>query len=209
MNRLLRPLLAVLLVLTFCFHPFAVLPAAAASSPSIVLKSQEYNNGTVKYPVVSGLANKSAQDKINRFMLQEAQKFMKAEGEAQTAVWDAAVKYNQNGYISFTVTYEIYYEGAAHGLHGIKGYSFETSTGRLLRLRDLYDITGSGRQYINNAIKRQVQENQIELFEPFAGISDNPEYYLIPNYVVIVYNPYEIASFAAGILEFSIPAKHH
>lgn len=209
MFRSFRPLTTLLLVLTLLLHTAAILPVSAAPSPSITLKSQAYKNGTAKYPVVSGLANKEVQDRINRFMLKEAQEFMKGSREAQTAQWDASVVYNQKGYISFVVFYDIYYEGAAHGLPGLKGYTFEAANGRLLRLRDLYDITGPGRTIINNEIIRQVEEQQIGLFEAFAGIGDNPEFYLVPDNVVIVYNPYEIAPFAAGILEFPIPAKHH
>ena len=209
MFRSFRPLTILLLVLTLLLHTAAILPVSAAPSPSITLKSQAYKNGTAKYPVVSGLASKEAQDRINRFMLKDAQDFMKGNREAQTAHSDASVVYNQKGYISFVVFYDIYYEGAAHGLTVLKGYTFETANGRLLRLRDLYDITGPGRTIINNEIIRQVEEQQIGLFEPFAGIGDNPEFYLVPDNVVIVYNPYEIAPYAAGILEFPIPAKHH
>ena len=190
----------------------ATLTTQAASAPSAIavsMKTTTYKNGSAKYPVVSGQISKDAQEKINGYMRKEVQQFMQNGKEAQTAQLVTSVTYNQKGLISFLILYDDYYEGAAHGLQTLKGYTFETATGKLLRLRDLYDIDGTGRDFINSEISRQIEENAITLFEPFNGISGNPEFYLVPDYVVIVYQPYEIAPYAAGILEFPIPAKSH
>ena len=210
MLKSLRPLLAILILFAFCVQLAGVIPVQAAPPKAVIaFKTLTYDNGTGKYPVVSGLASKEAQDKINRFMLKEARTFMEDAKEAKHASWDAAIAYNKNGLISFTAFYDTYFDGAAHGLPGLKGYTFDTASGKLLQLRDLYDIDGEGRMFINQEIRRLVTENDIMLFEPFDSISAKPEFYLMPEYVVIVYQPYEIAPYAAGILEFPIPAKAH
>lgn len=210
MLKSLRPLLTLLVLFTFCAQLVAITSVQAVPPKAVIaFKALAYDNGTGKHPVVSGLASKEAQDKINRFMLKEARTFMEGATEAKYASWDAAIAYNKNGLISFTAFYDTYFEGAAHGLPGLKGYTFDTASGKMLQLRDLYDVDGEGKVFINQEIKRHVTENDVMLFEPFDSISANPEYYLIPEYVVIVYQPYEIAPYAAGILEFPISAKAH
>mgnify|MGYP003585900068 CR=1 FL=1 len=210
MLKSLRPLLTLFILFAFCAQLVAITSVQAAPPKVVVtFKTLTFNNGTAKYPVVSGLADKERQDKINRFMLKEARAFMEGAKEAKYASWDAAIAYNKNGLVSFTAFYDTYFEGAAHGLPGLKGYTFDTASGKQLQLRDLYDVDGEGKVFINQEIRRLVTENDVMLFEPFENISANPEYYLIPEYVVIVYQPYEIAPYAAGILEFPIPAKSH
>lgn len=98
--------------------------------------------------------------------------------------------------------------GGAHGNTNVKFFNFDPQTGEQLKLGDLIsnneELTILIKKYLNTEIDANVNEPMENVFfgENFKmpesiGYSDDG--------LIILYNPYEIATYAQGIIEFSIP----
>lgn len=105
--------------------------------------------------------------------------------------------------------YNNYYEflGGAHGNTIRTSYTIDVLEEKLLNIKDLfvegYDYKGE----INKEISKQIESNKENYFDEgkdFTGISDNQEFYIEGNDLVIYYQLYEIAPYVFGIPEFKI-----
>ena len=98
--------------------------------------------------------------------------------------------------------------GGAHGNMNITLYNFDGTSGDLLQIEDLISDMESFAEfvkpYFETEIKSKGDENLADYFfgEPFhlpANIGINDEG------ILMLYNVYEIASYAQGLTEFTIP----
>jgi hypothetical protein len=187
-------------------------------------------NLSIKVPQIKGLSDKSFEKKLNKTFLSEAEK-------AKKSALSTAKEYNKDmlkdqltpikfEYIStFSVIeapepylvlgfLEYQYSGGAHGISFQKYLNLSTADNKVLALKDLFKEGTDYKTLINNEIKEQIKNRQIkgEYFFPgsqgFTSIKDDQEYYInhLGN-IVIIFNIYEIAPYAAGIIEFSIPKE--
>lgn len=97
--------------------------------------------------------------------------------------------------------------GGAHGNTSIKFFNFNPQTGKLYSKTELInDIDGLSKM-IEDSLKKEVKSNSDEPIEDFffgenfqlpesIGFSDEG--------LIVLYNPYEIASYSQGIIEFTI-----
>ena len=103
------------------------------------------------------------------------------------------------------LTYEVdrfaSYAGAAHGIYGKRVYLFDVKTGQRLHQHDIFKQSEAFRQTIIEHItdKEDIWISSVKLNDNFDITPDGT--------VVYYYNPYEIACFARGIVEVSIPIK--
>lgn len=115
-----------------------------------------------------------------------------------------------NSVISFKVQdYE--YTGGAHGMYGISGLSFDKQTGRLLSLADLSDSPAVLREKCVDEIYRQCQTqeglwwyDEASLRPALEMIVDRDSWYLTDEGIVFHSDPYELAPYAAGAIEFIV-----
>ncbi|OAT79385.1 DUF3298 and DUF4163 domain-containing protein [Desulfotomaculum copahuensis] len=178
----------------------------------------------LKIPVISGMKDRTVQNKINAQLAEDAKKFASeveklADAEVPqirksgskvnryTARTSYEVAYNKNGLLSITCMF-MQYTGGAHGLEVKKAYNFDLTNGKNLALGDLFKPGTDYKGIINAEIKKQIQAKPGEYFSGangFQGIKDNQGYYLSDNALVIYFQEYDIAPYAAGHPEFKIP----
>ena len=135
---------------------------------------------------------------------------------------DYRVTCNRNGLLS--ITCEFYeYTGGAHGMTVRDSYNIDPCTGRQLALKDMFKEGTDYKEIINREIKRQMAADPDKYFTGeewgFKTISDNQAFYLedagtaedgispagnVPG-LVVYFDLYEIAPYAAGFPEFKIP----
>lgn len=167
----------------------------------------------MKIPVMSHFKNKRFERKLNK-EIKKHQLNLKNEIEkdaresCQTHPYELVTNYNvkSNDEI-FSLEISIYdYRGGAHGMTTNSYYNVDTKNSKLLTLEDL-----GSKEIINQEINRQVKERQKQgqiFFEDdqgFTGIKDNQLFYINnQDEIVIVFGLYEIAPYAAGIIEFPI-----
>lgn len=122
------------------------------------------------------------------------------------------VSYNENCYLSFY--YDTYtYTGGAHGTTIRKSNTFNLKTGREVPLSAFFNnpVTYKRRvlKYITEQAEERENQNPGMFFEDYKSLMrkyfNENSYYLSPEGLVIYYGQYDIAPYAVGIVEFTIP----
>ncbi len=210
----------------------AIFVMADCESVSVQTKNLVYEsdfiNLNIKVPQIQGLADKNFESDLNKRFLNEAQK-------AKKNAVSTAKEYNKDmlrdqltpikfEYIStFSVIeapkpylvigfLEYQYSGGAHGISYQEYITINTCDNKILELKDLFKDSVDYKDLINTEIYDQIAERRIkgEYFFPgtqgFTGIKESQEYYInSEGNLIVIFNIYEIAPYAAGIIEFSIP----
>lgn len=108
------------------------------------------------------------------------------------------------------------YTGGAHGYTGCQGVVFDAENGNQLSLEDLAEDGQAFKEKALELCLKELQENK-ELRGLFAdyeqsirqtwadGSETGPVWYLDAAGITFVFNPYEIAPFASGIIYITIP----
>ncbi|MCK0108115.1 DUF3298 and DUF4163 domain-containing protein [Flavobacteriaceae bacterium S0825] len=136
----------------------------------------------------------------------EYKSFKDGFGES-AMVWDASfdgeVTYQSPMLISIAINSYIN-SGGAHGNLNVTFFNFDASTGALLQFDDLFNDKEGLKEIVKTHFEEETKGSEINYFfgEPFslpANIGFNDEG------IVCFYNVYEIASYADGITEFTVP----
>lgn len=182
----------------------------------ITEKTEQYQI-EMTIPFISDMKNVELQNFINEQIQQDADRHVdelkeaaKANRLAKNYTLKANYKIeNMEGIISITILYDMYLGGAHSSIEKLS-YNYDTVSGKRLELSDLFD----GRDYINilnNEIREQIARRNKSLgyisIDNFTTVKPNTNFYIFNNLLVIYFQPYEIAPFAAGIVEFLIPRE--
>lgn len=179
----------------------------------------------LKIPQITGLGSLEIQEKINSQLQKDALSFkneieeMAQEYSEETkkfgfpsisyaAFTDYKVNYNKNSFLSLYVDY-YRYTGGAHGSTLRKCYNFNLKTGEALNLKDLFKEDLNYKEIINKEISSKIEKHkEIYFSSDFQGISDNQCFSIDGNNLIIYFQQYDIAPYAAGIPEFKIPLSN-
>lgn len=105
------------------------------------------------------------------------------------------------------ITLESYeYLGGAHGMPFIYTYNIDTARSKTLQLGDLFTNASYKQTLINkmNAIRLKGGED-MEYVEEVVELPPDNSFYFTDDALIIYYEPYELASYARGFVEFSVP----
>lgn len=207
------------------FRP--ILPGKKTTG-SVKLKTKEIKSSSealivdLKIPVLSGMANKELQNKLNTKFLSDAldfkdeinkealefEKFAKEHNIPQRpfeANLSYKVTYNKN-YLLSIIFYYYRFTGGAHGGTKVISYNIDLKGGKTLALGDLFKPDTDYKEKINTEILKQMKTNGKPYFQnAFKSISESQAFYAEDGDLVIYFQEYEIAPYAAGIPEFRIP----
>lgn len=180
---------------------------------------------TIRYAVITCNNNKSLQnslDVLNAEMKKEAEdfknnnkrvirEFIKEFPDMQDAEFshtaDIAFTRNDTKYLSFT---EFIYKNTmgAHGNYVQNGHVYDVKTGKKLGLYDFVKDKEELRKYLKNWADEHKED--MGLFDEAKDVIDayiNGEYELqfyIDNKLTIMFQPYDVAPYAAGLIEISL-----
>ena len=174
-----------------------------ATDASIENRKSTYNF-QVNYPYIT-LENKEAANEINRFIDKKIQAYRKVYNNHNytLGILDYELKYEDDDFLSIVFTYWWYYQNAAHGMYNTSGIVFDKHTGKLVNLkhfvpelnvRNLKRMVQNGELMVHNT-----NGNPITIAEPFALDRVSHSYYIDSDKnVYLIYQPYELASYADG-----------
>lgn len=127
-------------------------------------------------------------------------------------------------YVTFTVTYnqncalslyfdQYEYTGGAHGLTVRTSDTWDLKKSRRMELSDFFPNRVNAKKYVTETIISQIDEQMAEgnamFFEKYNDLVENTlkvnNFYLTKEGLVIYFQQYDIAPYAAGILTFTIP----
>lgn len=188
----------------------------------VIKKNNKYLRSTLEIPIINS-ENVDINNKVNKMIkgdilnfyeqsLKEAQSFLEDfELDKSNFIADASfeVKKNISNTISLLVKY-YKYSGGAHGYYEYVPYNIDLRSGNNLTLKEIFRQDVDYKALINNEINNQIkelgkkEENVDKIYE-FYGIKENQKFYLEDGRLVIYFDLYDIAPYAAGIPEFPIP----
>jgi len=174
-----------------------------AADASIENRKSTYNF-QVNYPYIT-LENKEAANEINRFINKKIQAYRKVYNNHNytLGILDYELKYEDDNFLFIVFTYWWYYQNAAHGMYNTSGIVFDKHTGKLVNLKHFVPELN-----VRN-LKRMVQDGKLTIYntnnkpitlaEPFALDRVSHSYYIdSEKSVYLIYQPYELAPYAAG-----------
>lgn len=192
-------------------------------------KELKYENEQIKVelmiPVVSGIKDQAVQEKINRDFEDKIIAFKDEIESSAKEYFEIAnqenlefhpyfahvtyeLPYNKDGIFSLNTTYSSY-TGGAHGIAVRTSLNLDAESGKTLELKDFFKPDEDYQQRILETIRKQVEENKDYYFEDALDnlqfLSENQQFYLKQDKLVIYFGLYEIAPYAAGMPEFEIP----
>lgn len=177
--------------------------------------ASELINTTIQNYIVSqtylgedSLTNLSIADAVKRFNTEFINFKTDFPDSAQKweAFIDGEVTYSSPEVISIAIN--TYLDtGGAHGNTNIKFFNFDPQTGELYSMDDLIKDNKNLSELIADQLKEEVKSNLDEPIEDFFFGKD----FQLPESIgysdeglIILYNPYEIASYSQGIIQFTI-----
>lgn len=187
--------------------------------------------GTILYPVVSFPQKKEVEDAINgdiQAMLEEFRSYIPETIDAAKEEikftqsedypfqpFDASVDFatlrNSGNVLSFAKT-DYSYTGGAHGNYAMTGINYDLTTGKRITLDQLGSDLESVKSFVSDYVIKQANvasyKNRLnEGFEAYLmdTIWVDGKWYFSNTGVHFYGNPYELGSYAAGIIEFIIP----
>lgn len=159
------------------------------------------------YPVVYGLKNPAAQQRINYAIQNLVRKLLTDQGyysNPKTQVTASyEIKTNERGILSLSLN-NYAFAGGAHGMTIIKSLTFDTQTGRSYSLSDLFKPGSDYGKVLSAIIEEQIKEREIPLINEFSGIKPDQDYYIADKVLVIYYQLYDLTPYAYGFPEFPI-----
>jgi len=118
------------------------------------------------------------------------------------------VKKNTGNAISILIKY-YKYSGGAHGYYEYVPYNIDLRDGNNLTLKEIFKKDVDYKEIIDKEIQNQIKElgkkeKDLDKIYDFYGIKENQKFYLEDGKIVIYFDLYDIAPYAAGIPEFPI-----
>lgn len=105
------------------------------------------------------------------------------------------------------------FTGGAHGYSATNFQNFDAKTGKLLSHRELFSNLSAFRKYTEQKFRKKYKIGNKENINSKGFFFENDTFALPNNIavtseeVILVYNPYEAASYAQGALKFVFPRK--
>jgi hypothetical protein len=121
---------------------------------------------------------------------------------------DFRVTFNSKDFLSLVLDY-YEFTGGAHGNYYSIGYNIRTSDGEVLTLNDI--LKPNSFQALSEFCVEEILNmfeanslNEAGLFEDELNISEDQDFFITPDALVIQFDPYEIAPYAMGSIEVKL-----
>ena len=192
---------------------------------SIIKKNNKYLKSTLEIPIITS-ENSEINNKINSIIKKDILNFYEnslKEAESYLQDFDLdnsnfvanstfEIKKNRDDVISILVKY-YKYSGGAHGYYEYIPYNIDLRKGNFISLKDIFKDNVDYKMIINQEIENQIKEMRknekyIDKIYEFHGIKENQKFYLQDGKIVIFFDLYDIAPYAAGVPEFPITSKN-
>lgn len=181
--------------------------------PPYLVKEEKYKPNPdyiVYYPVVEGIKDPAAQRSVNAKLKELSQvKHVPADQTLDyTYTGDFQVLFYKQNLLVLELDGYRYPLGAAHGMPTKAFALIDLATGRMYGLKDLFKPGSDYVKRLSDIVGRQIEEDpQYSYVFPgsYKGISPDQSFCVTEDALHLVFEPYEIAPYAAGFPTFTIP----
>lgn len=168
--------------------------------------------GTViEYPQVTGLANRQAEERINRAIILQIQEMQRIQQSVQTGsnpetTGHYEIKTNERGILSLLLSNYTYSIPMAHGYTVAKALTFQVDTGQSYALSDQFRPGSPYESVLAAEVNRQIRERNLPLLEPNQPVTVHPnqDYYMADKSLVLFYPLYAITPYYVGLPMFPV-----
>lgn len=170
----------------------------------------QQQGATIHYPQVFGLQNSTAEQQINRTIVQQVQSLINQQYQEQGANSFAEmtgtyeIKTNERNVLSLTVSNYAITKGAANGLTIMKALTFDTKTGKNYPLKELFKPNSDYVSVLSRLVKEQIINRDIPILDTFQGIKPDQDYYIADKALILYFQPIEITAHYFGFPMFPI-----
>jgi len=179
---------------------------AYPNTVKIVTKEETRDKLEIAYPQIEGLSKGEVQIKFSQGIQEEVEGFAaKLNTPDHSGKISYKIEYNDHHLLSVTLSEMFYVNHAAHPMTYLKAFTINTKTGEFYQLKDIFKQGTGYKEKINLVIEQQIAEQKIPLLKPFKGISDNQDFYLSQDGLVVYYQLYEYTPYFYGFPKFTIP----
>ena len=180
----------------------------------------------VSVPLVTIAGNQDATNKINSYFNEvknnieadraaheaEAVGYYNMAGQANGVHYETQYSFEALGttknYISFRLDrYD--YTGGAHGYTQTTLVSFDPATGEVIKLDDMAIAPDSMKEKILNNAAKQITAAYSEVTEDIVKNAGIEQWCVVDGGLKLLYNQYNIACYAAGQIEVTVPYKEY
>ena len=201
---------------------FIMACAANFASAAEIDRAFYFGNPDVSYPLVIA-KNIDATIKINQEIRAELKNFIDTvnkqmlEGDfnSVTVGVDYQIPCNhENGILSIILTEYVNFEGSAHPSTYQRTLNFNSDSGVRLTADTLSEIAKHEIDYtpaeLTKKLRAYSKKNQLPLYEDFQQLTKTPDdFYFDDNlHVHFLFQQYEVAPYAAGIIDLDADAKY-
>lgn len=143
----------------------------------------------IKYPQLKNLKNSITQTKINKILDKNFTEYKNAKcsdfvnNESYQEETEFKTKLQKENILSIYYFNSGYVKGAAHPSNVISAYNFNTKTGTLLSLKDIFKTNTNFRNKIKALIVKDLNKNNLPVY---AADKNEYEFYLTNNSLVII-----------------------
>lgn len=165
---------------------------------------------TIYYPQVILMKDVGVQKKMNQMIFRRVQYLIKQQHIQQDAeefvevIGTFEIKTNERNLLSLSLSNYAYAPLHAHGLTLMKSLTFDSMTGRLYRLQDLFRPDSDYIGVLSRLVHQQIKERDIEVLNGFTTISPDQDFYLADKSLVLYFQLYEITAYYFGFPMFPI-----
>lgn len=183
-----------------------------ASELPVNIRTMEISEGPDKkvlYPQAKGMENQRMEKAVNETIVYQVRQLIRQQvGNTPSTVEQMAgfyeIKNNQRQVLSLSLSNYTYHYHAAHGMTYIKSLTFDLKKEKLCQLKDLFKPGSDYVAKISNLIRVQIKQRDIPLLDGFTAIKPNQDFYIADKALVIYFQLYEIAPYAAAFPMFPI-----
>ncbi|MCM2676739.1 DUF3298 and DUF4163 domain-containing protein [Alkalicoccobacillus plakortidis] len=160
------------------------------------------------YPELTGLPTPHIQHELNQAINQQVHKMIKDSGyyeppQDTTLTGGYEIKNNQRNILSL-MNRLYYYSGGAHGMTVQETLTMNTANGKIYSLGDLFKGGVNYTQPLNKIIEAQIKARQLDLLNPFTGITADQKWYIADKSLVLFFDLYELQAYVYGFTYFPI-----
>ncbi|BAH06585.1 RsiV family protein [Clostridium kluyveri] len=181
---------------------------------SIKLKEQKLapDNFSIQYPFIDPSNCKgSGVDKVNNEIINQVSELFKKQVlqigvvDFNEVLGNYEVMLNKNGILSILFSMYTYVNRAAHGITLYSSMTANVKTGQIYSFSDLFNSKVYYKGFLDPLAKKYIKENNITLINEYNGITENQQFYLTPNSLVLYYQIYEYTPYYYGLFKIEIP----
>lgn len=180
---------------------------------SVKLSEQKLSpiNFSINYPVISNEKEIESLTKINNLIADEVSKLFRSQVllpeivDFHDILGNYEVTLNQKNILSILFNMGTYINHAAHGYTKYSSITANTETGQVYEFSDLFNPKVYYTKVLNDLAIQYIKENNIDLISEYKGITEDQQYYLTPENLVLYYQIYEYTPYVYGLFKIEIP----